>query len=151
MLSFFEFLCLLFAFLLILTCVSFVLCCVSACSYVPMTGYADCVWNANGTLNAVNARLLARTYARAVAGHTMHMQFNATTSVFSLQYRMDPAIKLPTEIFYSADLHYPKGISVQLLPAGVAQASQAGTNVLEIRPTPEATAATVLSVVISPK
>lgn len=119
--------------------------------FVPLTGFSDCLWLSNGTVNAVNARALARTYARAVAGRTQLMQFSPATGVFTLVYRMDPQIALPTEIFASSQWYYLSGWEVDVEPATAATVKQVAADVLEVHATAAATAQTVLTVTIRPR
>lgn len=55
-------------------------------AYVPMTGWNYGFWNANGTLNPQYVSESSRTYARAIAGHGVHMAYNTSTFDFSLTY-----------------------------------------------------------------
>eukprot|EP00659_Diplonema_papillatum_P001197 gene1197-1856_t len=64
------------------------------------TGYGGIVHPTNGTTTATNLYSLARTYARAVAGTFLRASFDFDTSVYTVTYQTNPAIKLPTEIFF---------------------------------------------------
>jgi endoglycosylceramidase len=119
--------------------------------YIPKTGYANCLWNPDGSFNTTCATYYARTYARAVAGRTVSMRFNDTSSAFSLVYQMRPTIPLPTEIFASAQFRYPRGYDIVLSPAGVAVWKAVSPDVIHVWATSAATAATVLTVTLTPK
>lgn len=56
---------------------------------------------------------VVRPYARAVAGEPLRMRFDRATRVFELEFRHDPAISAPTEIFVP-DFQYPHGCIVEL-------------------------------------
>jgi hypothetical protein len=52
-----------------------------------------------------------RPYARAVAGEPLHMAFDYKKATFEFQFRHDPAVQAPTEIFLP-NYHYASGCSV---------------------------------------
>jgi hypothetical protein len=54
-----------------------------------------------------------RPYPLAVAGKPLHMSFNIKTKEFKFEFRHDPAVHAPTEIFVPR-LQYPDGISVDI-------------------------------------
>jgi hypothetical protein len=56
---------------------------------------------------------VARPYARKVAGEPLRMQFDLPTCTFELEFRHDPAVSAPTEIFVP-ESQYPAGYIVEL-------------------------------------
>eukprot|EP01048_Picozoa_sp_COSAG05_P013075 COSAG05_NODE_1359_length_5097_cov_2.531813_2_plen_640_part_00 len=54
----------------------------------------------------------ARTYARAVAGAPSNMSFDPQTKEFHFCFRMETAIRAPTEIFASTKYNYQHGLAV---------------------------------------
>jgi len=54
-----------------------------------------------------------RPYARAVAGEPQRMSFDLRTREFVLEFRHDPRVTAPTEIFLPR-LHYPRGARVEV-------------------------------------
>ncbi len=54
-----------------------------------------------------------RPYPMAVAGEPTHLEFNIRRKRFVFEFRHDPLLTAPTEIFLP-NLHYPHGITVQL-------------------------------------
>ena len=56
---------------------------------------------------------IVRPYARKIAGEPVRMCFELTTKTFELDFRHDPAIIAPTEIFLP-DYQYPHGYTVEL-------------------------------------
>jgi hypothetical protein len=56
---------------------------------------------------------IVRPYARKIAGEPLRMSFELTTKTFELDFRHDPAITAPTEIFLP-DYQYPQGYTVEL-------------------------------------
>lgn len=54
-----------------------------------------------------------RPYARCTAGEPLRMRFDLRSRTFELEFRHDPAVKAPTEI-YLPRLHYPRGCVVQV-------------------------------------
>jgi hypothetical protein len=56
---------------------------------------------------------VVRPYPRAVAGELIKFSFDIKRRVFELQFRHDPAIDKPTEVFIP-DYQYPRGYEVKL-------------------------------------
>ena len=56
---------------------------------------------------------IVRPYARRIAGEPLRMMFDLETQVFELEFRHDPAVTAPTEIFVP-EYQYPNGIAVEL-------------------------------------
>ncbi len=56
---------------------------------------------------------VVRPYARATAGEPQRMQFDLATRTFTFEFRSDPAVSAPTEIFVP-NYHYPNGYTVKL-------------------------------------
>jgi hypothetical protein len=56
---------------------------------------------------------MARPYARKVAGEPLRMQFDLPTRTFEMEFRHDPAVTAPTEIFVP-ECQYPTGYTVEL-------------------------------------
>lgn len=56
---------------------------------------------------------IVRPYARATAGEPLRQHFELATRTFSYEFRPDPAISAPTEIFVPA-YQYPQGYAVEL-------------------------------------
>jgi hypothetical protein len=54
-----------------------------------------------------------RPYARAVAGEPLHMAFDYKRGSFELEFRHDPAVQAPTEVFLP-EYHYGEGAEVQV-------------------------------------
>jgi hypothetical protein len=66
---------------------------------------------------------LVRPYPRAVAGEILHWHYDWLTRAFKFEFRHDPNIDAPTEIFLPRYI-YPHGIDLQLSD-GDAQVNQA--------------------------
>ncbi len=56
---------------------------------------------------------IVRPYARKIAGEPMRMSFDLKPRVFELEFRHDPAVTAPTEVFVP-EYQYPKGYAVEL-------------------------------------
>ncbi|EFA75181.1 hypothetical protein PPL_11255 [Heterostelium album PN500] len=78
--------------------------------------YGHLFFNESGEPDWTRVKLFSRTYAQAVAGTTINSQFDSTTAKFSLSYTINPACKLPTEIYLNEALYYPNGYSVEFIP-----------------------------------
>jgi hypothetical protein len=72
---------------------------------VPCTGPRDL--NAGG--RALEA--IVRPYPRATAGEPLSLSFDIQRRIFNFEFRHDPAIQAPTEIFVP-DFQYPDGYNV---------------------------------------
>lgn len=107
--------------------------------YDPITGSGDCLWFSNGTLNELNIREAARTYAQVVAGRVANMTFNASSGVFDLRFNpLTQATRRPAHspfaapnpvpledasqslIYVNLQFHYPNGFTVRITPPGAA-------------------------------
>jgi len=89
-------------------------------SFVPITGVCSPFYTADGAVVNERVRILARTYAPAVAGRTTLVKFDEESSAFILEYTIDGGAKQPTEIYYNSQLRYTNGIDVKLTPATAA-------------------------------
>lgn len=71
-----------------------------------------------GIGNDADAALLARPFARRIAGVPLEMRFDAVTRAFSFRFRDDPEDSPPdpTEIFLPARRRYPDGFVVEVTP-----------------------------------
>jgi endoglycosylceramidase len=78
-------------------------------SFVEITGFCNGLFFANGSVNTPLATTLARPYAKAVAGRTLVMAFNATTREFTLRYAARNDSTLPTVVALNGELVYPGG------------------------------------------
>jgi len=63
----------------------------------------------DGTLHLAKAKVLAQTYAQAVAGTPEYMSYTPATAKFELRYLANPHITKPTVIFVPVSLDYPDG------------------------------------------
>ena len=76
------------------------------------------LWFPNGTVDEAKLRLLSRTFAPAVAGATLSMQFSPTTGAFTLSFAATATIADPTVVFLNRRLFYPRGAAVTVTPSG---------------------------------
>lgn len=58
-------------------------------------------------------KAIVRPYARKIAGEPLQMRFDMATRIFELEFRHDPAVSAPTEIFVP-DYQYSNGYTVEL-------------------------------------
>ncbi|CAE7638764.1 unnamed protein product [Symbiodinium sp. CCMP2456] len=72
------------------------------------------------------APVLARTFARRVAGEIQSMSFDMASGNFTLRYAADPSIPARTEIFASLRHHYPRGLDYSLEPEAAGKIHQDG-------------------------
>lgn len=71
-----------------------------------------------GIGNEEDARLLARPFARRIAGVPIAMRFDDASRQFELSFRDDPDVSPPdpSEIFLPAKRRYPEGFTVAVTP-----------------------------------
>ena len=67
-------------------------------------------------INGDDVAVLARPYARRIAGLPLEMGFDSASRTFTFSFRDDPAAKPhdPSEIFLPAKLTYPEGFAVEV-------------------------------------
>ncbi|KAJ5067604.1 cellulase [Anaeramoeba ignava] len=73
----------------------------------------------NGTLKTGKVKTLSRTYAQAIQGIPMMMNFDPITSKFQFKFQFNSSIPLQTEIYLNEEYYYPNGFSVNISPNGV--------------------------------
>eukprot|EP00698_Gefionella_okellyi_P018391 TRINITY_DN5504_c0_g1_i1.p1 TRINITY_DN5504_c0_g1~~TRINITY_DN5504_c0_g1_i1.p1 ORF type:complete len:535 (-),score=129.34 TRINITY_DN5504_c0_g1_i1:62-1612(-) len=117
--------------------------------FIPITGFGNSFWNADGSINWPIARTMSRTYAPAVAGHTLSMSYNNITAAFVLQYAVNAAATLPTEIYLCEKVHYPNGYDVVISPMGAAVWQRLEENLLSVTAYPTTAQDTVVTVSIT--
>ena len=74
-----------------------------------VSNISDGIYNPDGSVRLVVAKTLARTYAQSVAGKTKLMKFSDVSGDFSLVFDICTECG-QTEIYYSENFYYPKGI-----------------------------------------
>jgi len=92
--------------------------------FVPITGWGWGFFNPNGSIDDIIVKTFSRTYAYAIAGTVQSTYFDWKTSQFYLQYTIKPSCTLPTEIYLSEKLYYPRGFNITISPANVASWSR---------------------------
>lgn len=71
-------------------------------------------------INWATGKAMARTYAQAVQGRTLSMQFDRRSSAFKLVYELDPELTAPTRIYVNRKLgggvssRYAGGVDVRV-------------------------------------
>jgi len=77
--------------------------------------------------------------------------FDAATDLYTFQYRIDPAIDAPTEIFVAATLRYPNGFDVTIEPETAAEWYSAQPHLVFVEATARALPHQLVTVTISAK
>jgi len=103
-------------------------------SYVPITGYNDAFFNSDGTFKPA-VKYFSRTYAPAVAGYILSMQFNPSNSIFELVYYINTNCQAPTEIYLNEEFYYSKGFNITFSPFYLAQYAKIEKNRIFIKHT----------------
>ncbi|KJE88963.1 endoglycoceramidase [Capsaspora owczarzaki ATCC 30864] len=83
---------------------------------------------ANGTVDAGKIQALTRTYALAVQGKPTRMNFEPTSASFDFSFNLDKSVSNNTEIYASTQYWYPKGVNIEIFPAGAATANYVPAN-----------------------
>ncbi|RGB29428.1 Glycoside Hydrolase Family 5 protein [Rhizophagus diaphanus] len=73
------------------------------------------------------AKIFSRTYAEAVSGNTLSMEFDEE---FKLVYEINPSIKKPTVIKIQEMYHYPNGFIINISPNGKVEWRKNGNSIL---------------------
>jgi hypothetical protein len=73
---------------------------------------------------------VVRPYARRIAGEPLFMRFDRESRIFEFEFRGDPAVSAPTEVFVPA-LQYPQGYSVEVSDGSYQIDSQAQTLIFQ--------------------
>jgi len=74
-----------------------------------------------------------RTYARAVAGEILSMNYDTRSKKFTLEFSsLSLPENPPTEIFFAQSLHYAKGFNVEISPSNSATWSVDSPNILSV-------------------
>ena len=76
-----------------------------------------------------------------MAGVPEAQSFDPATAAYSLRYRPDPSVTLPTEIAVPRDMHYPAGYRVRI--TGATATRTRGGRRLRVTASPGAQAVTV--------
>jgi len=89
-------------------------------AFVGMTGWDYGLFFPNGSVNYQTVKSFSRTYATAIAGVGDFMSFDSSTSIFILNYEINPTCTQPTEIYLNEDIFYSKGFTVSIVPSDAA-------------------------------
>ena len=93
--------------------------------YEDPTGSHDSgLWPA-GAATSAQLDALSETYAQAIAGTPTSMNFDPSTAVFHLNYRVDHTVTAPTLIFVPVSRHYPDGYCTRVTGGRATSASRA--------------------------
>ena len=106
----------------------------------PTGSHSSALWPPRAQ-TASQLKVLAETYASAVAGTPTAMSFDPTTGAFHLAYDASAAVRAPTVVDVPTSVHYPHGYCAQATGAKVT--SKAGAPRLDVHNDPGATAVTV--------
>jgi len=100
-------------------------------------------------LEVEKVKTLSRTYAQAVAGTPIKMQFVPESSVFQLIYQVNTTITAPTEIFLNEAFYYPNGFTITILPKTAATWTKVSRNYITVTTSSTATQGQQIQVVIT--
>lgn len=106
----------------------------------PTGSHSSALWPPRKD-TASQLKVLAQTYASAVAGTPTSMSFDPDTAAFELQYRSNPKITAPTVVEVPLSTHYPHGYCVRVVGARVR--SRPGAAIVDIENGPTATTVSV--------
>jgi len=79
-------------------------------------GTSESFYDENGDLQIKKVRALSRTYAYAVAGTIIDMNFDSSNGIFNLSFNYDKSITQPTEIYLNKEFYYPNGYKLITTP-----------------------------------
>ena len=95
-------------------------------------------------------RALSRSYAQAIAGQPITMEFLPNTNAFRLQFTINTDIKQPTIIYINEDLNYPRGVRITVNPPNTLTWKSSSRNYYEFLPTSTVTNGTTITIAIDP-
>jgi hypothetical protein len=103
-------------------------------AYFPQ-GNGFSVVDANGVEKGHLVDMIARPYARRIAGIPLAMSFDVKTKEFNLSFRDDEARQPldPTEIFVPASRHYPNGFTIEVSEGDHWKLDASGTRIMLFR------------------
>jgi endoglycosylceramidase len=113
--------------------------------YEDPTGSQDSgLWPA-GPATSAQLDALSETYAQAIAGTPTSMNFDPSTAVFHLNYRVDRRVTAPTVIFVPISRHYTDGYCAKVSGGRATSAAGAGRLVIANDPSASTVDVTVTS------
>jgi endoglycosylceramidase len=113
--------------------------------YEDPTGSHDSgLWPA-GPATSAQLDALSETYAQAIAGTPTSMNFDPSTAVFHLNYRVDRRVTAPTVIFVPISRHYTDGYCAKVSGGRATSAAGAGRLVIANDPSASTVDVTVTS------
>jgi len=77
---------------------------------------AESFYTDDGELEINKVRTLSRTYAQAIAGQPISMDFDSVTFRFELTFNINTDIHQPTIVYLNKKLNYPFGQDINISP-----------------------------------
>jgi endoglycosylceramidase len=114
------------------------------------TGSSESLYNDDGTLQLQKVKALSRTYAYAIAGDPMNMQFDPSSAYFVLTYKTNNRAKGPTEIYLNQEFWYPDGFQVSIVPPQAASWTQSEYNRIRVIRAPNIPSGQQITVIVKP-
>jgi len=112
------------------------------------TGSSESLYNDDGTLQLQKVKALSRTYAYAIAGDPMNMQFDPSSAYFVLTYKTNNRAKGPTEIYLNQEFWYPDGFQVSIVPPQAASWTQSEYNRIRVIRAPNIPSGQQITVIV---
>lgn len=76
----------------------------------------ESLYDGDGRLETAKLKLLSRTYAQAIAGTPVRMDFDSAHATFELEFNAS-VTSAPTEIYLNEAMYYPKGYRTEVEPS----------------------------------
>ncbi|KAF2069016.1 hypothetical protein CYY_009664 [Polysphondylium violaceum] len=77
-------------------------------------GSSESLYLPNGQLDVIKVKSLSRTYAQAIAGIPLYMNFDPLSSDFQFKYYINTSISEPTIIYLNQEFYYSNGFTVNI-------------------------------------
>eukprot|EP01118_Nematostelium_gracile_P005547 TRINITY_DN1761_c0_g1_i1.p1 TRINITY_DN1761_c0_g1~~TRINITY_DN1761_c0_g1_i1.p1 ORF type:complete len:423 (+),score=83.55 TRINITY_DN1761_c0_g1_i1:140-1408(+) len=112
-------------------------------------GSGESFFDEQGNLIAEKVKALSRTYAQAIAGVPVLMEFIPQNSDFTLSYYVNTSISEPTVVYLNEDWYYPNGAQVTV--TGALKYNSPQKNFLNFVPSETTVNGEMVTIVISAK
>jgi len=91
----------------------------------------EAIFTQDGKVEVNKLSALSRTYAQAIAGKPLHMEYDSFKRSFSLDF-VATVKDAPTEIYLNEELHYPTGYGFSASPPGCLTVTEKRRNYLHL-------------------
>jgi len=110
---------------------------------------AEAIFTSDGKIEVNKLSALSRTYAQAIAGKPLRMEYDCSKRTFTLDF-VATVKDAPTEIYLNEELHYPTGYGFSASPPGCLSVHEKRRNYLHLMLASERCIGAVIEIRIIP-